>query len=840
MSTRRPTCRHQQDTDPTPASTPQIIHTPTQRSESISDDEYFSNYASDASSTKNPHDKTQYDTPPSRISTPIIQHPVMDSEMTLPARPIPSRQSPTRRSVGAPMRDAQREYEDRLMNMSPPTPGVDDTPYLRFAIEQLTRDEELLGHGRHGSITSLDYPVERTIPDEGLGYYQRPVAAAQPPGKPSQRQSGASTFEKREVKDEILLPVAPPKGTQWPNLQFVPMILRLPFLLLFLLLCLLMIAGIVSSNIHASRSNGLYDYNGTGTARYFIFQFLPQFLGICVILWIHLLQAAIYRVLPYFAMASEPPRDRVLQQYRILPANFILPDLSFFNSGDVGVGIVMLIFWLTNFTVPLLSCLYEPKYFINIGATKWRWTTTQGVGWILVVLYALLIVDLIYCIFRFRRRKSALMWDPVSLADLIPLFQKSNVLTDFDRTEISESMSNAIPPKFLRLGYWTTSRGPDIFYTIGEEGAQYKRLSDAPLQRRSLSEKQHEQKYSGSFDEEKQRYSESSAFTRDIHSPFTRHRHVPWFLRDTSVLLWCIVAILLLLAFLIVSFVNSAVQRGFAPLVSSATNSVGFSSAGFLYSFLPSLLGMWLFLLWHPIDIFFRSVQVFANLSDPAGASAERSLLLNYPSKGPIACTIAALINRDFKVAVTSFVALLASTFPVLAGGIFTPQYFAKEDNQILVAATMPAYYALCVFLAIYAFAFLAIFPTRKRYLPHAIDTVAGQLSFLYESPLLSDPNFRNVNTKHDLNGRLLSTLIGDTSRSPRYGFGIYVGRDGKEHLGVDRIQRPNSGEMLIISGMPGRLMSRRQARSKRLAGAGDEKALGTKTMMGRFRRSRN
>lgn len=617
------------------------------------------------------------------------------------------------------------------------------------------------------------------------------------------------------------------------------MALRLPFLSLFILICLLIIAGIVFSNIHASRSNGLYDYNGVGTARYFIFQFLPQLLGMLIIVWLYVVQAAIYRVLPYFAMASEPPRDRVLQEYRIIPANFVLPDLSFFNSGDVGAGLVLLVFWLMNFTVPLLSCLYQTRYIIELGATKWRWTTTQGVGWILVVLYALLVLELLYCTFRFRRRRSTLMWDPASLADLIPLFQKSNMLTDFDRTEVSDSIRKAIPPKFLRLGYWTTSKGPEIFHTVGEEGAPYRRLSE---QRNSLHEKQHHRRGSDGFGVERQRYSDSSAFTRNIHSPFIRHRHIPWFLRDTSVLLWCILAILLLLAFLIVSFVNSAVQRGFAPLLSSSTNSVGFSSADFLYSFLPSLLGMWLYLLWQPIDMFFRAAQPFANLSNPQGATAECSLLLSYPSKAPLACTISALANRDYRVAFTSFMALLAATFPVLAGGLFTAQYFASRSNQILVSATMPAYYALCVFLALYAFSFLAIFPTRKRYLPHSIDTIAGQLSFLYQSPLLSDPSFRDVKTKQDLNGRLKNSLSGDAKGAPRYGFGVYQGRDGKEHLGIDRLQRPNSGEMLITSGMPGRLMSRRAARSRRL-GAGrpanqkQDPTLHTTSWMSRFRR---
>jgi hypothetical protein len=195
----------------------------------------------------------------------------MDSEMTLPARPAPARQSPTRRSIGAPMCDAQRQYEDRLRSMSPPTPGDDDRLYLRFALDQLTRDEELLGHGRHGSITSTEYPVERIVPDEGLGYYERPAPAAQPPRKPSQPKLGTGTLEKYEVKDEVLLPVAAPNGSQWSNLQFVPILLRLPFLLLLILFSSLMIAGVVFSNIHASRSNGLYNYDGAGTARYFVY-----------------------------------------------------------------------------------------------------------------------------------------------------------------------------------------------------------------------------------------------------------------------------------------------------------------------------------------------------------------------------------------------------------------------------------------------------------------------------------------------------------------------------------------------------------------------------------------
>ena len=73
-------------------------------------------------------------------------------------------------------------------DISPTTPGVDDTPYIRFAIDQLTRDEELLGPRRHGAPSEESYPVDRIIPDEGLGYYGhggRSTRRERPPPNPT-------------------------------------------------------------------------------------------------------------------------------------------------------------------------------------------------------------------------------------------------------------------------------------------------------------------------------------------------------------------------------------------------------------------------------------------------------------------------------------------------------------------------------------------------------------------------------------------------------------------------------------------------------------------------------
>lgn len=284
-----------------------------------------------------------------------------------------------------------------------------------------------------------------------------------------------------------------------------------------------------------------------------------------------------------------------------------------------------------------------------------------------------------------------------------------------------------------------------------------------------------------------------------IHSPAVRYRWTPWFLQDTFLIAWIATAIVLLVAFIVVSFVRHAVRDGFVPLLTSSTNSLGFSPADFLYSFIPSLIGLIFFLLWQSIDMYFRALQPFSNLANPRGTSAAESVLLNYTSCSPVAVTVKAAAAGHYKVAWLSFVSLLSVTLPILGGGIFTAQYFTSKQ-EVRVAACMPAFYALLGFVILYAISFLFIWPTQRRHLPHDIKTLADLISFVYQSPMLNDAAFKGPRSKTGLVTRLLSAPPGEKTQ-PRYAFGVFRGRDGKEHLGIDRLQRPGSGEMLITTG---------------------------------------
>ncbi|KAL8951466.1 MAG: hypothetical protein Q9222_002567 [Ikaeria aurantiellina] len=703
-------------------SRPALIHTTSKQSVTASDD-----YYSLSSGNSSQDEKTaapRYQTPPLHIipepyrrggetatSKPTVRA-VVQTPPNAPdaARPLPSDQG--YKIKRKPVSTESTSSSSRPSNaepISPPTPNVDDTPYIRFAIDQLTRDEEVneaIKPRLQPSSSRESYPVERIIPDERLRLQQglqsgdRGYRSWQPTRRPSTPSISA-------------IPATPTQESfRFTKLNYLPKCLRLPSLIGLLICCLLMMSGLLFSNVWSSRHRGLWQYDDVGTSRYFT------------------------------------------------------------------------------------------RYFTEETESVWRWTAVQPIGWTLLGLYILLSTAIVLLILKLRRDPSGLRWDPRSLADVLVLFQRSNVLFDFYGSEARAGEPLSALPKKYTLRYWTAGRrSSEIFHGIEEsQGAL-----DGFRSSRSSNEKKtffggHSNVPTDLEGQQPLKASTIDSLQKDVHSPRIRYRWLPWFLKDTFVVAWIVMAVVLMLAFIIVSFVHNTVRRGFMPLLPSPTTSQGFSPADFLYSFIPSLIGMTLFLVWQPIDMYFRALEPYANLGGSTrGSPADASLLLDYTACLPIEVTIKAAVAGHYKVAWISFISLLSATLPILSGGIFTAQYFIPSQ-QVRVAASMPGYYALVVFIVIYSLSFLVIWPTKKRRLPHDIRTLGQVLSFVYQSQLLNDAVFWQPRSRIDLVTRLLGTLTGDKGSS-RYAFGIYVGRDGKEHLGIDRLHRPGSGEMLITTG---------------------------------------
>ncbi|KAH8601919.1 hypothetical protein B0O99DRAFT_589086 [Bisporella sp. PMI_857] len=688
------------------------------------------------------------------------------------------------------------------MESSPPTP-VDDTPYIRFAIDQLTRDQEI-GASHPPSITdsSDSYPVERLIPDLGLGYVPRPLHtreelalarkhrsspdsgrlfkynATRPLSLHLEPETNLPQHPQQHVlpsSSEVFLPIDVPAAARYPDLTFVPTILRPLSIMTLSLLCSLMIAALIFCAVYSTSHNGLTEWRGAMySGRYFVFGYLPQILAACILIYVQCVMSAMTRIMPFAMMAMKDAERRINALYLdIYPKTMLLPQ----REGSLATTL----YWLTIFTIPLQSCLFSA---ILVDG-KWRWATVQGVAWTLVAIYILLLIATLMTGWFFFYNDSGLIWDPRSLADLITLLPRSNALRDYSGTDImatKHEIRDKLMDRSDRLGYWTTKAGTGpIFYCLGEQGATTRRYT---LQQGRIQEKA----TSVQFDDVEK--------AADLHSRGTRFRHIPWYLRDTFVILWAVATFVLLIALIILSFLPStAIRKGFLPLVEVQTNAQGFSPSNFLYSFVPSLIGMILYLLFQPLDMAVRILQPWSELWHRDGQTASKSLLLDYSASLPIACTINALSHKHLRVALLSLLSFIFIILPVLAGGLFFP--LTTPSMEVRMIPSMPAFYVLLVLLILYLIGLLSLLPNRHQaHLPHSVTCLAEIFSFLYNSPLLSDAAFSGPRSKADLQTRL--TGLNATGQPKRFAFGLCRGRDGKEGWMVDRIDRRGNDLMIL------------------------------------------
>lgn len=726
------------------------------------------------------------------------------------------------------------------------TPGVDDSPYIRFALDQLTRDEDVRGSRRYPANSRWSSAPRAAVgaysPTFGsrqasgesptsprIGYGIFPYSAATPAGVGTTRRPLSTTRSDDSHDDGYVTPEEDPRNLrreqsqptqettgfgrhhqrsstlinndvfvpfdqEVPSLRFLPGILRPIWLALYIFLCLWVIVGLLYSGIYSGTHLGLVRYISFGDSRYFVFQYLPLIIGMFLLLWLFQIQNAVQRIAPFIAMASYNSKSRSeAPLMEIQPTNFLFPKLFYFRAGQPIVGAAMFIFWLQIFTIPLFATVYNVYYFGSPTAGNWRWVTVQGIVWTLFALYLLLVVALITLGVWTWRQRTGLRWDPRSLSDIIAILDRSNIFDDYGGSETFASPADFYRRLALRsdrLGYWTTSSKPnEAFYGVGEEGGPTRMYSILGGQ---LHEKTPPQASRNALTTPEGLHIEEEDDYKRI-----MYRYLPWYLRTSAALVWVIAGVLLYLAFLIVSYVNNAVIHGFSPLLPVASNADGFSSTNFFYSFIPSLIAQLIFLSWLSVDYAFRRLQPYVAMSsafrDNMGGSAEQTLLVDYAARLPLSVTIAAIMGGDFKVAWFSFLSLMAACLPIFAGGCFWAQFYIPMQ-QVRVAVNPSGYYALSVFLALFAFSLpLVLFGARKRRLPHACTTLAEQVSWLYASQLLGEREWRApLASKAEMATRLLAP---NTSRERqleggRFYFGRFVGKDGTTHIGIERIGR--------------------------------------------------
>ena len=690
------------------------------------------------------------------------------------------------------------------------TPGVDDTPYLQYAIEMLTRqrgsspvrDYHLVSgttddSGAWNDPRQRQLDAEMGIPitppstayAEDRDFYHYDEPESHPTTMPVQHSElppfAPATLAKqpRQTTDtmpQFSTPTMPitnlarstpvlfnpdandsghwvpvtkdmlrsidPRETTYPLLTYKPSILR-PFSMLILIAFgLVMAVGLIIAATYSSNHNGLTRYPGSiYSGKYFLFRILPQLLSGIILIYAQTVVAASMRVLPFVSMASEEPRRRYLALFqKLYPKTFLVPQIH----GPWQFQAFSVATWLLLFTIPLQSTVFTCIYVDRL----WVWAPVTGVIWTLVSIYLILIITTIILMIYWFGQWTGLTWDVRSIADLLPLLHRSNTLNTYEDINTlstrQDRKSHLRDRWFDRLGYWRTQDmlTGGIWYTVGTPftNAQSADGNEKPLGKNNRNL--------------------NSVTSRDLAVPTnltlgrSEFRYLPFHLRTIPLLTSVAVAAALLLALLIVSFLPSTqIETGFRPLLTAQpTTATNFSPANFVYGFIPSLIGMILFLLFQTLDLSLRVLQPWGALADPNGTGARRSILADYAACMPFQSTYHAIRNGHWRVAATSILAVLFITLPILSGGLF----MALTDHRdgVRMYPSTPVFGVILAFLLLYVLVLTILIPNRGQFLlPDGVDMtcLADIVSMCSSEELVSDASFRSVRNSDDLRTRL-------------------------------------------------------------------------------------
>ncbi|KAI0130137.1 hypothetical protein BJ170DRAFT_302587 [Xylariales sp. AK1849] len=730
------------------------------------------------------------------------------------------------------------DFKDELVRRAGAsvTPGVDNTPYIQYALEAMTRPRE---DGRavselHSSGSEETNPTYRFLPNSVPGLFQ-PSPVYLPPtpdahqeimtaeaelaarrqrratlGQPHRSVAEIARAQRPNSSGTIKLPYTPEPYREWslsnipreldqiatpppvvreqpprdvhywqaqpdkfrdpekaatnPPLTFRPWILGTWSLLLLTILCTLMTLALVFCAIYSDRRNGLMAYSGTiYNGYYFVFRILPQLLAALIVLYAQNVITATFRVLPFSAMASDDLRSRRNVGFLPLyPKSFLWPQLI--STWQVWIPITVT--WILNITIPLQSCLFAVVYVDGI----WTWSTVQGVAWVSVAVYLLMLLSTVVLTAFWHNKRTGLLprWDMRSLADIIALVAQSNSLHQYAGTETAvrrNDMKHMLYGNTERLGYWFAPEAPEnaIWYGIGLPTSE---------------EKVDIEKYGPPIHVKDPRNLPSSRLPNHGNA---RYRYLPWCIRDTQVTLWVMAAAILVIALLAVSF-NPAtdLRHGFLPLLRAAPVQGAFSAANFLYSFLPSLLGLIIFLMFQSLDLTLRILAPWGELTRRDGSRASTSILLDYASCLPLESTWKAVKNRHWRVAFVSFLSTLLILIPVLAGGLFIA--LTPPSGIVRMYPNVPVLAILLTLLVLMLIGLASLIPGRNQFrLPHAVTCLSEIISFCYVDELRTDSAFEFARSHRHLKGQLGAFL--DEDEESRWCFGTGQSRKGRLNI---------------------------------------------------------
>jgi hypothetical protein len=259
-----------------------------------------------------------------------------------------------------------------------------------------------------------------------------------------------------------------------------------------------------------------------------------------------------------------------------------------------------------------------------------------------------------------------------------------------------------------------------------------------------------------------------------LKRPNTCYRHVYFWASDyPATLVYLVVAGSA--AFGVWTILTGRLKTGFT------FPSSDYELSTFILIFLPTFCVGLINNYWYQIDIWYRQLQLYMGLRQPSPAT--ENLLLGYPCDLPVLITLRALGAGHWRLALTSVMPLVQRVLPILVGSLLTVDTTtSKQHFYITIAAT--SLKAVVGMLCAYLVLIPIVWPGPDRRLPILPLCIADSIVLFYDSTLVRKDTFlprRMDEQRWHMKYRLCLD-------ERRYGFGIYPGRYGALHFGIDDV----------------------------------------------------
>ncbi|KAI5855165.1 hypothetical protein BZA05DRAFT_390706 [Tricharina praecox] len=175
---------------------------------------------------------------------------------------------------------------------------------------------------------------------------------------------------------------------------------------------------------------------------------------------------------------------------------------------------------------------------------------------------------------------------------------------------------------------------------------------------------------------------------------------------------------------------------------------------------------------WELLEKDMRMLEPFWQLFHRnAGSSV---LTLDYSATIPGYIIIKALSKGHFLLAWVTSVTILIEVLTVVMGSLDVQ---GGEESHL--SSSISFGLAIAIFVLVLITEWAVLYFRRHPFLPRQPGTISSVLAFIHQSRMLTD--FEGTETESTLQRKKRLAKVGK-----RYGFGWYLGRDGKRHLGID------------------------------------------------------